>query len=51
MVTCRRFPVGTDQKDVKPRQAEPVSTKYRTDNTQGESAALPIDDLCSMWNV
>ena len=32
MVSCYRFPIGTDKKDVKPRQAEPVSTKYRTDN-------------------
>jgi hypothetical protein len=32
MVSCRRFPVGTDKKDAKPRQAEPVSTRNRTDN-------------------
>jgi len=32
MVSCRRFPVGTDKKDVKPRLAELVSTKNRTDN-------------------
>ena len=32
MVSCRRFPVRTDKKDVKPRQTEPVSTRNRTDN-------------------